>query len=195
MKSSTVPRALAAAALLLASSPALAAEAYTIDPDHSAILFKVHHFGAGYVWGRFRDVKGTIQYDAKKPAKSSVQVEIATASIYTANKKRDTHLKSPDFFNAKKYPKITFRSTKVKRAGKGRYKVTGKLTLHGVTKTVTLTVKETGAAVDAWKNFRRGFEGELVIKRSDFGMKKMIGPAADKVHLIFAIEGIRKKSA
>jgi len=166
-----------------------AGDTYTIDPGHSSVTFKVKHFGIGYTHGRFRKLTGQMVVD-KKASKSSVKINIEAASVYTNDKKRDKHLKSPDFFNVKQFPTVSFVSSKVAKAGKG-YKVTGKLTLHGVTKTVTVKMKKVGEGKDPYGKFRIGFEGSLSIKRSAYNMKKMIGPAGDKISLTIAIEGIK----
>ena len=113
-------------------------------------------------------------------------------SIDTHNAKRDQHLKSPDFFNAKQFPAITFKSKQVKKSSKDTYEVTGDLTIHGVTRPVTVKVTNTGSGKDPMGANRIGFETIFTIKRSDFGMKFMLGPVSDEIRLIVSIEGIRQ---
>jgi polyisoprenoid-binding protein YceI len=178
---------------LLVGLPATAkaADTYTVDPVHSTVIFKTKHFGVGYVYGSFRKISGTIVVDEKKPSRSKVNLEVDASSVFTANKKRDTHIKSPDFLNVKQFPKITFTSTKVTKRGKGA-DVTGKLILHGKTKTITVRMNKIGSGKDPYGNFRIGFEGTFTINRSDYGMTKMKGAVGEKMHLIIAVEGMRK---
>lgn len=130
--------------LLLAaafSSSAFAADA-KVDAGHSAILFKIQHFGAGYVWGRFTDFEGTVAMDGNEL--TSVNITAKVASIDTEIEQRDSHLRGPDFFNAAEMPTMTFTSTRVKKKGNGVFAVTGDLTLHSVTKSYTVEMKRTG---------------------------------------------------
>ena len=158
---------------------------------HSTVIFKVKHFGVSYSYGSFRKVNGKLVVDEKRPAKSSVSIDLDAASVFTANKKRDTHLRSPDFLNVKQFPKITFRSTRIRKAGQD-LAVTGKLTLHGVTKTITVKMAYIGKGKDAWGGHRIGFEGSFTVNRADYGITKMKGAVGDKLHLVVAVEGIKK---
>lgn len=173
---------------------AISADTYEVDPAHSFVIFRclnVAQASSVFIYGRFNDIKGRIVID-KDPAKSSVEITINAESLDTGVPDRDKHLKSPDFLNTKQFPVITFKSKKVESAGRNRYRVTGDLTLHGVTRTVTLTVAKVGEG----KNFKGvpviGFETTFTIKRSDFGMKGLMNVAADEVTLTIAIMGIRK---
>ena len=148
---------------------ASAAEKFAIDPVHSTIGFKVKHLFS-YVTGRFNDVQGTITADAAKPEGSSVEVKIATKSVNTANEKRDTHLRSPDFFDAEKFPEMTFKSKKVTRTGEETADVLGDFSLHGVTKEVTLKVKFLGKGKGMTGGLQTGWEAKTTIKRSDYGL-------------------------
>ncbi len=183
---------LALGALLALPAVARAADNYNVDPTHSTVIFKVKHFGVGFQYGSFRKVSGTLVVDEGKPARSSVSIDVDAASVFTANKKRDKHLRGPDFLNVKQFPKISFRSTKVRKSGK-ELKVQGKLTLHGVTKPITVRMLLVGKGKDAWGNNRIGFEGSFVVKRSNFGIAKMKGAVGEKLHMIVAVEGIKKK--
>ncbi len=170
---------------------ARAADSHRIDPGHSAIIFKVKHLNIGYTYGRFRTFAGSFTLDRAAPKRSSVKVEIDANSVYTADKKRDKHLQSPDFLNVKRYPKISFVSAKVRRSG-NKWHVTGKLTLHGTTKIVKIGMAMVGAGKDPYGGHRVGFEGQLRIKRTQFGMTKMVGPAGDEIVIILAFEGIKQ---
>lgn len=185
-----IPRTLIVVALLTLSAPALAADTYKVDGDHAFVVFRVPHFSTGAVFGRFRTVKGQFTL-GNKASDHSVSIEVDAASVYTGNKKRDEHIKSPDFLNVKQFAKISFKSNKVIKRGK-RHLVTGTLEFHGVSKKVTVPMKQLGAIKDPWGNQRTGFEGTLEIKRKDFGLTKMQGPVGDKIVLTISIEGTKK---
>ncbi len=180
------------AALWLAAGSALAAETYEIDGAHSQVIFKVKHLGVSYQYGRFNDVSGQVVYDEKNPAKSSVEISIKAASVDTANEKRDTHLKGPDFFNAQQFPLLTFKGKTVKKTQENAFEVTGELTVKGVTKPQTLTFTRTGAGPDPWGKYRSGGEAAFSIRRSDFGMNYMPDALGDEVQLLLTFEGVRK---
>lgn len=180
-----------AIATFTAAPAAVAADTYAVDVAHSSLLFRISHLGIGYVHGRFNEFEGSFVIDAENPNASSVHVTVKVASVDTNSEKRDQHLKSPDFFDAKQYPTMTFKSTAVARTGDD-YRVTGDFTLHGVTKSLTLRLKKVGEGDDPWGNHRMGFEGQVVIKRSDFNMKYMLPGIGDDVQITLAIEGTRK---
>ena len=142
---------------------------WTIDPSHSSIELSVRHLVAAKVRGRFGDFAGTIQI-ADDPAASSVQVEIQTASIDTRNADRDAHLRSDDFFATDTYPTATYRSTALRPSGKDRFEVDGELTVHGVSKPVTLEGSYHGPVQDPWGNQRIVFSASGEINREDFGL-------------------------
>jgi polyisoprenoid-binding protein YceI len=180
-----------AALLAFARVPAFAADEYAIDPVHSGVNFKISHMGLSSVSGRFNDYSGTFAIDADDPGKCSFEMTIKTESVDTNNKKRDDHLRSPDFFNAKQFPGITFKSTSVKQAKDG-YEVTGELTLHGVTKTITINLVG-GKKAEFPKGVQRtGYSGEVTIKRSDFSMDKFVGMLGDEVPVTVSFEGSKK---
>ena len=144
---------------------------YTIDPSHSVADFKVRHLMVSNVRGEFSGVTGTVQFDAENPANSKVEAKIPVSSIQTREADRDTHLKSADFFDAAKFPEITFVSTKVVKTGDEEYKVTGDLTIHGVTKEVTLEVEGPAPeAKDPWGNVKSGASAKTKVNRKDFGL-------------------------
>jgi len=150
---------------------AAAGTTYTIDPAHSAAHFKVRHMMVSNVRGEFGKVSGKVVYDAAHPENGSVTAEIDVNSINTREPQRDAHLKSPDFFHAEQHPTIKFQSTKITPDGPGEYKVTGDLTIRGVTKQVVLEVEGPHPEhKDPWGYVRSGAEGKLKINRKDFGL-------------------------
>ncbi len=179
-----------AAALLLAV-PAFAADTYAIDTSHSKANFRVKHFGVSWFYGQFHELSGTVTWDTKAPAASSIDLSIKADSLFTADKKRDDHLKAPDFFNTKEFPTITFKSKSVAQAG-GKMKVTGDVTLHGVTKPITADFEFVGEGKDPWGGYRAGWEARITIKRSEFGMKFMEGGIGDDINVVISLEGIKK---
>ncbi|HET6148514.1 MAG TPA: YceI family protein [Polyangia bacterium] len=152
------------------AAPSLAS-VWEIDPTHSSAGFSIKHMMVSTVKGQFAKVSGTINLDDKNPTKSTVEVTIDPSTIDTHEPKRDGHLKSPDFFDVAKYPTINFKSTKIDKAGKGKFKVTGDLTMHGVTKPVTLAVEGPAPAV---KNMMGGMSSGVTatgkINRKDWGL-------------------------
>lgn len=146
-----------------------AADKYTIDASHSLVGFSVKHLVVTNTKGRFKEVSGTLMYDAKDVAKSSVEVTIPAASITTDNDKRDEHLKSPDFFDVQKHPDITFKSSKIEKKGDS-YLMTGTLTMKGVSKVVEIPVTINGTINDPWGGIRIGAEGSAKVNRQDYGI-------------------------
>ena len=159
-------------AAIVLSLPALAgATTWNIDSDHSDVGFKVRHLMVSNVKGSFEKKSGVVTVDDKDITKSKVSVTIETASVNTNVAKRDEHLRSADFFDSAKYPTMTFVSKKVAKAGKGKLKVTGDLTLHGITKQVVLDVEGLSAeSKDPWGNTRSGAFASTKINRKDFGL-------------------------
>ena len=142
---------------------------WDIDPAHSAVTFSIRHIFAK-VPGTFDKISGSVVYDPENVGGSSTQVEIQAASINTKNDRRDNHLRSADFFETEKYPTITFRSTAVKDLGGGKHELTGDLTMHGVTKPVTLAVTFLGAGPGMGDRQVAGFEAAGTVNRKDFGI-------------------------
>jgi polyisoprenoid-binding protein YceI len=175
------------------SSLGLAAHADTfkIDPVHSSIAFSIQHLGITDFIGRFNDVSGTVVFDKADPSKSSVEISIPVESIDTHNEKRDQHLKSPDFFNAKQFPMIVFKSKSVEASGED-YKVTGELMLHGATKPLTLEIKRVAEGQGMEGETRLGGGTRFKFKRSDFGMDFMQGPLGDEVTVFVSLEGVKQ---
>lgn len=160
-----------ALAVLLVSAPfaSAAPTTWVIDPNHSSVEFSIRHLFSK-VPGKFTKFSGTIVYDAANVASSSVKAEIDAASISTANEKRDGHLKSEDFFDVAKYPAIVFESTSSAGAGENKLKVAGNLTMHGVTKPVTLDVTFLGAGPGMGGRQVSGFEAVGKVNRKDFNI-------------------------
>jgi polyisoprenoid-binding protein YceI len=177
----------AAAALAPAKS---AAKTYSIDAGHSSLLFRAKHLNVSYIYGRFNDFSGKFTFDAEKPENSKVDVEIKIESIDSGIDKRDAHLRSPDFFDAKQFATATFKSKSVKKTKEGHFDVTGDFTLHGVTKSVTLPMEHVGSAKDEQTGERAGFHGSFVLKRSDYGVS--YGPTAlgEEILVIVSVEGV-----
>jgi len=146
-----------------------AAGTYAIDASHSHVGFSVRHVMVSKTKGRFADVAGTITI-ADDPLESSVEVEIQTASVDTRDQGRDGHLRSADFFDADTHPVMTYRSTKVTPAGKGRWEVEGELAIKGVTQPVALAVTFEGGSLDPWGGARIGFEASAELNREAFGL-------------------------
>jgi polyisoprenoid-binding protein YceI len=187
--------------LLLAVLPGLALAAdttWTIDPSHSHASFTIRHMVISNVRGEFGKTSGTVVMDDRDPTRANVQATIETASIDTREPKRDAHLKSADFFDAEKNPAITFRSTKVERAGNGKLKVTGDLTMNHVTRPVVLDVEGPTAEVrDPAGNLRRGVSARTTLHRKDFGLtwNKMVeaGPVVgDDVNVEIEAELVKQ---
>lgn len=144
---------------------------WKIDPVHTAVEFKVKHLMISWVKGTFSDVQGTVVFDESAPGDSSVRVEIATTSVDTGNKKRDDHLRSPDFFDVATFPVMSFISKDVVAANGVPAQINGELTLHGETRDVTLEIEDFSQAItDPWGNTRRGASASVTINRKDFGL-------------------------
>jgi polyisoprenoid-binding protein YceI len=143
---------------------------WTIDPAHSHVEFAVRHLMISTVRGRFTGVKGTVVTDDTDPAKAAVEVTIDASTIDTREAQRDAHLKSADFFDVEKFGTITFKSTRVTDVQGDRFKLVGDLTIHGVTREVTLDVTSEGRAKDPWGAERAGYSAVTKINRSDFGL-------------------------
>jgi polyisoprenoid-binding protein YceI len=165
---------------------------YQIDDVHSSALFRVHHLGAGQFWGRFNKVAGSMAF-AVNGEPTAFDVSIDTESVDTAEPKLDAHLKSPDFFNSKEFPAMTFKSESVSRRSDGTLEVTGALSMHGVTKNITAAFEVTGVA-EMGMGARAGVEAVFSVKRSDFGMKYGVekGTLGDQVRVVVSLEGVRK---
>lgn len=194
MKANRLKRALILSAALggLAFNGAAMAERYVLDPTHSFIQFSISHLGFSMLQGRFNEMSGEFHYDENKPSKSTINVEVNTASVDSNHAERDKHLRNEDFLHVDKYPTAKFASSSFKELGNNKAVLKGDLTLHGVTKPISVDVKFVGAGDDPWGGYRRGYVGTTTIKRSDYGISYNLGPAAESMELQFFIEGIRK---
>jgi len=182
----------ATVAFAVSSASAFAqATTYTIDNSHTSLIFAVSHLGFSDTYGRFNKISGTVAWDASAPAASKLDVTIDANTIDTNDAKRDEHLKNADFFNVKQFPLITFKSTKVVVDGE-KVSVTGDMTMHGVTKPVTLSLTKLKEGATPFKDVRIGFRGTTTVKRSDFGMNGMQGGIGDEIAIMLSFEAIKK---
>ena len=190
-----------ALATLAVCAPAIAADTFTVDKAHSEVTFRVRHLGISNVSGRFTEFDGAVQIDQAKPEASSVEFTIQTASVNTANEGRDKHLRSADFFDAEKFPTITFKSSKVAAAGKDRYSVTGSFTMRGVTKEITLPVALLGFGKGMRGEDRAAFEIQTAVNRQDYGVNwnRALDTGgvvvSDEVNVLINIEAVKKAPA
>ncbi len=180
-----------AASTLLGLGMAATGDDYTVDPVHSGVTFQISHLDLSWIHGRFNEFSGEFTVDSGDPTKSSFKFDIKPESVNTNNTKRDGHLRSPDFFNTKQFPKIDFASTSVAPV-EGGFQVTGNLNFHGQTKPVTFNLKG-GKSAEFPKGVQRtGFTTQFKIKRSDFGMDKYTGMLGDDVWIAVSFEGTKK---
>lgn len=184
---------LAAASALVTAPDARSAPEnaqWKVDPVHSHVLFKIRHMGASWSWGRFDDLAGAVETDDSGDELRGASFTVKAETVNTGNEARDKHLRGPDFFNAKQFPEITFKSSGVKSAQGGAWDVTGDLSLHGETKPATARVVKVGAGKGKGGVALAGWEATLTLKRSDFGMTygTDMGALGDEVHLIVAVE-------
>ena len=163
-------RVLLSAIMLLGLSLPLRAQVWNIDPAHSHVGFTVKHLVISKVAGEFRDFAGTVTFDGQDVSKGAVDVTIQMASINTANDKRDEHLRGADFFDAAKFPTMTFKSKKIIKGAADKFTMIGGLTMKGVTKEDTLDCTFNGVIIDPWGNTRAGFSASTVINRQDYGV-------------------------
>ncbi len=181
--------------------PSTLTGSYAIDPTHSRVGFVARHAVVSKVRGSFNEFAGTGYFDAENPAASRVELTIQAASIDTRNPDRDAHLRSNDFFDVENHPEIRFVSTAVEQVDAEHYRVTGDLTMRGVTKPVTVDVEVSGAAVDPYGNQRVGFEGTTTVNRKDWGINWNAALEAggvlvgEKVVLEFEVSAIRTPDA
>ncbi|MGA8058318.1 MAG: YceI family protein [Candidatus Binataceae bacterium] len=186
--------------LMIAAPLAASADTWQIDPAHTTVGFTVRHMTISSVRGQFDKVAGTITAKDNDPASAVIEATIDTASIDTRSADRDSDLKSPNFLDVTKYPTMTFKSKKIEAAAPGKWNVVGDLTLHGVTKEVTLAVEATDAPIkDPWGNTRAGASATTTISRKDFGLtwNKMIeaggAVVGDAISVEIDVEAVKKK--
>lgn len=186
----------AATALIAALLTAQAHAAdYKIDVEgaHAFVQFKIQHLGYSWLLGRFNTFNGSFNWDAKKPNDSVIDVVIQTSSIDSNHAERDKHLKGKGFLDVNKFPTARFKSTSFSENKKDKdYTVTGDLTLRGVTKSISFDVEKIGEGKDPWGGQRVGFEGDVKLKLSDYGINYNLGPASEWVEMELFIEGIKQ---
>jgi polyisoprenoid-binding protein YceI len=178
----------------------MAFETWQLDPIHSSISFSIRHLVISKVHGRFGKWTGTAQLDTDLAA-SYVNVRIDASSIDTNEPQRDAHLRSADFFDVERFPEITFAGKRVERLGPDQYRITGELTMHGVTQEVTVEAEETGRVRDPMGSDRIGFGAKAVIDRKDFGLTFNQALDAggmalgDRVEIAIDVEAVRAAQA
>ncbi len=174
------------------SKPAASASgsSYKVDSVHSSVVFRVTHANVSPFWGMFTSPSGSFTLDSADPTKSSFNISIQADNVVTGNEKRDNHLRSPDFFNAKQYPTIAFISSSVAKGEGDTLLVTGTMDLHGVKKELTIPVVITGKAAGQGGRERAGIEATMTIKMSDFEFKGNPG-IADEVKFIVGMAGVK----
>ncbi len=186
--------------LALAFTGVSKAEQWNIDGPHSSIGFSVRHMVVSKTLGKFNDFTGAIDFDGKNFDKGSVQMTVQIGSVDTDDEKRDGHLKGADFFDAEKFPTMTFKSKKVTKIGDNEFKLVGDLTIKGVTKEVTFDCEFNGVVIDPRGNTRTGFSAETKINRQDFNVKwsKKLDAGGlvvgDEVKITLEIEAVKSKS-
>lgn len=183
--------------LVLGLGAAASAQAGTwqIDPNHSAAQFSVRHLGVSTVRGAFMKVSGSATYDPADASKNTVDVSIDASSVDTRVQMRDNDLRSPNFLDVQKYPTITFKSKQAKSAGAGKLQMIGDLTIHGVTKEVTLDVDGPSAPIkDPWGNQRIGASASTKINRKDFGVNGAPGVVGDDIIITIDTELIQPQA-
>jgi polyisoprenoid-binding protein YceI len=183
-----------AIALFTVAAP-LQAEEYIIDTQgaHATIQFRIKHLGYSWLVGRFNNFSGRFAFDEKNPALSNVDVAIKTESIDSNHAERDKHLRGKDFLDIATFPDARFISTRFEPLPNGKAVLKGNLTLHGVTKPLSIQVEPIGAGPDPWGGYRRGFAGTTTLTLKDYGINYDLGPAARQVELFLSVEGLRKK--
>lgn len=166
---------------------------WQIDPNHSAAQFAVKHGGISIVRGAFAKTNGTVQYDPADPTKTAIDATIDANTVDTRVEPRDKDLRSPNFFDVEKYPSITFKSKSASSAGKGKMKITGDLTIHGVTKEVVLDVDgPNGPTKDPRGNQHMGASATTQISRKDFGVNGAPGGVGDDVQITIDVEMVKR---
>jgi len=187
--------------MILTATPGAWAKmaSWHLDKDHTTIGFWVKHMVVSKTNGKFLDYSGVVEMDAETQQFKTIQATIQTNSVFTDHKKRDEHLRSPDFFDANTFPTMTYTMKSYKKNGDNTYTALGDLTIRGITKEITLNGTFNGVAQDPWGNTRAGFSGTGTINRQDFGMKfsklldnggLMVG---DNVHITLEVEVIKDK--
>ena len=165
---------------------------FIIDPEYSSIVFRVKYLGITFVSGRFNRAMGRYVSPGGETGKAELDIHVRVVDIDSGNAVRDDHLRSPDFFHAEKYPWITFKSESIASLNIASFEVAGVLSFHGVKKHITIEALKTGDREDEQGQIRTGFQATFTIRRSDYGMKHMLGGIGDRVELTVNVEGVQK---
>ncbi|MFB9068361.1 YceI family protein [Pseudofulvimonas gallinarii] len=185
-----------ATALFAVAAGAAQAETYEIDTRHTQVHFTYSHMGLSNITGRFADATGTIVYDPADPSSASIEISVPIASVSTGVTAMDDHFKRDDLFDEARFPTATFKSTSVQAAGEGKLKLTGDLTIHGVTREASFDVTVNGMMEHPMRKVpAAGFDAVGTIKRSDFGVDKYLGGIPDEVRINVTIEAIAAAKA
>jgi polyisoprenoid-binding protein YceI len=193
------PAFFSAIVLVLVAQRTRAAETYTIDPAHTSIVFSVSHAQLSYTYGFFRKAAGAYILDKNNPANCRFRLTIQTDSLDTNHAERDKHLRSEDFFNVEQFPEIVFDSTSCTPASSAEggiaYQVKGNMTIHGVTRQVTLPLRMLGEGKGPFNDQRSGFLCQVELKRSDFGMTNLLNIVGDAIGITVSFEGVLQDNA
>ena len=164
---------------------------FALDNTHTSVIFGIGHLGLSYTYGRFNKVSGEFTLDNADPTKSMFKISIDTASVDTNDAKRDEHLRTPEFLDTAKFPVMEFVSSSVVKTDKGM-DVKGNMTLHGVTKEITIPLTKVGEGNRPFGDYRAGVLTQFTIKRSDYDMKNLLNVVGDDVTITFSFEGIKQ---
>ncbi|MDR3388220.1 MAG: YceI family protein [Rudaea sp.] len=191
-----IRRRIASAVVLVLASVPLYATTYTFEPNYTQGVVRWSHLGFSSPAAQFGQGEGTLEFDQADPARSSVQVTIPLASLNTSVPDLDAHLRSADFFETAKFPTATFKSTRVEKSGApDRLRVTGELSLHGITKPVTLTVALVKVGINPRSNLPTvGFDATATLKRSDFGLGKFVPQVSDEIQMHITSQAVEAKA-
>jgi polyisoprenoid-binding protein YceI len=177
--------------LALAGSAWSQASKFVVDNVHSSVIFGVSHLGLSYTYGRFNKVSGEIVLDSADATKSSFKVTIDVASVDTNDAKRDEHLRTPEFFDAAKFPTIEFVTTSVTKTDKG-FDLKGNLTMHGVTKEIEIPIQKLGEGDSPFRDYRAGFLAQFSLNRNEYGMTGATNMIGDAVSVTFSFEAVKQ---
>ena len=180
--------------LNLALSSNVIADTYRIDTlgGHASVNFKIKHLGYSWLTGRFTKFAGTFQYDEKDLTKSKISMTIKTKSFDSDHALRDIHIRGTKYLNVRKYPKARFVSTSYQPIDNKTAHLTGKFSLHGVTKDITTIITHIGGGKDPWGGYRQGFETHFKIRLKDYGIKHNLGSASEELELSIYLEGVKE---
>ena len=172
---------------------AFSQELFNIDPQQSSITFRVKQFGITWIHGRFKQVSGRYSLQKASSQKAEIDIRAQVASIDSGNEARDLNLLGPEFFDAEAFPWITFKSRSIRQVEAQLFKIIGDLSLHGVTRRIQIDATQTVLRQDPNGDSRSGFYAVFTIRRSDYGMKYLLGGLGDRVELTVNVEGVRRK--